>query len=147
MHQDFYAPFSCASEKTPAELETDRQRVLNDILAVYRKVGDIGERNIESFKRNFDMMWKSKYASNPNRSSNLKAGLQLPEEFFGTGIIDHSAGPGNRRTRNSITLAENNVAGTVNMHALHTQETALSFANVRLEKTEKTANEYQTVLQ
>src|SRR3546814_6729728 len=67
MHPDFYAPFSFAIEQTPAELETDRQRVLNDLLPVYRKVGYIGERNIESFNRNFDMIWKSKYASNPNR--------------------------------------------------------------------------------
>src|SRR3546814_7598258 len=142
MHPDFYAPFSFAIEKTPAELETDRQRVLNDILPVYRKVGYIGERNIESFKRNFDMMWKSKYASNPNRSSNLKEGLQLLEEFFGTGIIDPSAGPGNLRTRNSITLVENNVDGNVNMAALYTQEKALYFDNVRQETYAETDKEF-----
>src|SRR3546814_19369310 len=88
------------------------------------------------------MIWKSKYPSNPNRSSNLKAVLQLLEEFFGTGIIDPSAGPGNRRTRNSITLVENNVAGNVNMAALYTQEKALSFANVRLEKYAETDKEF-----
>src|SRR3546814_15915370 len=131
MHPDFYAPFSFAIEKTPAELETDRQRVLNDILPVYRKVGYIGERNIESFKRNFDMMWKSKYASNPNRSSNLKAGLQLLEECIGNSIIDPSAGPGNRRTRNSINVVEKNVAGNAIMAALYTQETEARQTDVK----------------
>ncbi|QEC52990.1 HD family phosphohydrolase [Anseongella ginsenosidimutans] len=142
MHPDFYAPFSFAIEKTPEELEADRQEVLNDILPVYRKVGYIGERNIESFKRSFDLLWKSKYASNPNRSSNLKAGLQLLEEFYNTGIIDPAAGPGNRKRGNSLTLVENNVAGNVNLSALYTHEKALAFANVRLEKYAETDKDF-----
>lgn len=142
MHPDFYAPFAFAIEKTPEQLEADRQKVLNDILPVYRKVGYIGERNIDGFKRNFDLLWKSKYASNPNRSSNLKAGLQLLEEFYNTGIIDPESGPGNRRRGNSITLVENNVAGNVNISALYTVEKALAFANVRLEKYAETDKEF-----
>src|SRR5690606_33857223 len=103
-----------AIEKTSAEIDADRQEVLNEILPVYRKVTYIAERNIEDFKRNFDLLWKANYASNPNRSSNLKAGLQLLEEFYNTGIIEIRQGDTRRKSGNSLTLVENNVAGNVN---------------------------------
>ncbi|HYH56026.1 MAG TPA: HDIG domain-containing protein [Anseongella sp.] len=142
MHPDFYAPFPFAIEKTPAEIEADRQEILEDILPVYRKVPYIGERNIEGFKRSFDLLWKSKYASNPNRSSNLKAGLQLMEEFYNTGIIELRTGNSNRPSPNSLTLVENNVAEIVNISALYTTEKALAFADVRLGKYAETDKEF-----
>lgn len=135
MHPDYYAPFSFAIEKSQEELESDRQRVLENILPVYRKPDYIADRNISSFRRNFDLIWKSRYADNPNRSANFRAGLQLLEDFYETGIIDPATNTENITPQSStITLLVNNVARSVKISALYTPEKALAFAKVRLSK-------------
>src|SRR2546428_2712399 len=128
MHPDLISPFNFAIEKTKDELEQDKKDAINSVLPVYKIDPRIAPTQIEAFKIDFDMKWKSRFPGSSDRAENFKTAVDFLEHFYERGIINLN----NRyRTKNTndynITLVQNNVGTNMNTASVYTPTKALDY--------------------
>ncbi|WP_246085464.1 HD family phosphohydrolase [Solitalea koreensis] len=143
MHPDLTSPFNFAVEKTKEELKEDKKEAINSVLPVYKIDARIAPMQVEAFKIDFDMKWKSRFPESADRAENFKTAIGFLEQFYDKGIINLN---NHYRTKSSndynITLVQNNVGTNLNTATLYTPSKALEYAKTQLRKANRLKKDF-----
>ncbi len=111
MHEKLIAPFDFAIEKSSAELEKERQEVIDQIPTYYERNHNIEENSINSLRTELNGLWSSKYGNNKSVEFNrtLSAVSKSLIDIYKTGIINNKS-DAQEKHKDLIYIVDNNIA-------------------------------------
>ncbi len=133
-HNDLYASENIAINKSPEQLQKDKEDVIKSVLPIYEFDARVEQIQLNNYRREFDLQWKIKYSDNKNRANIFTVGLQLLEEFYAKGIVGLNKKYQTSGIDYTITLSDNNVATIISTSTLLTVDRAAQITKARLNR-------------
>ena len=133
LHKDLISPYSYAIKKTNEEVRKDQDDLLKSINPIYQNNTAFSQRQFEAFVSDFDIKWKNNKESVSKKNSYKNAGTQILYEIHQRGIITLNKKFQRNATHYNFTLLTNNVASDLNTVEVFTPETALKYAQDKIE--------------
>ncbi|HCN84129.1 MAG TPA: transmembrane HD family protein, partial [Sphingobacteriaceae bacterium] len=133
LHKDLISPYSYAIKKTNEEIRQDQDDLLKSINPIYQNNTAVSQRQFEAFISGFDIKWKSNQESPSRKNSYKNAGTQILYEIYQRGIITLNKKFQRNAANYNFTLLTNNVAAELNTVEVFTPETALKYAQDKIE--------------
>jgi putative nucleotidyltransferase with HDIG domain len=124
--KDLVSPYIFAILKTDKELEEGRDAAVKSITPVYQLDDNIEKQNLEGYKNDFEIKWRSAGLKEELKPKYIDAGYNLLKEIYHTGIIALNKKYQQEAPNYAITILHSNVATQSNTLQLYTRETALT---------------------
>ncbi|MFO8129044.1 MAG: HDIG domain-containing protein [Bacteroidales bacterium] len=122
MHEDLYAPFDFAIEKTGKELEEERQEVALSIAPYYTVDVSVFENILDHFDKEFSAKWAERYSGDQMDTGymekNRSIALQILDDIYGRGVLEPT--PEGRPLPEKIILIRQNVADEIDSDSVLT---------------------------
>lgn len=132
--KDLISPYNFAILKTNQEIDNDKLSALGSINPIYQLDDEIGKQEVEKYKNNFEIKWRTAELKENQKEEYLKLGIDQLEKIYQTGILalnkKYQRGSENYR----ITMLKNNVATDKSTNELYTVEKALSRSDEEFSK-------------
>jgi len=91
MYEDLIAPFNFAILKSPAELEEERQQVIDDFTPFYKADTGIYESQFQQMFSRFQLLWEQVYEDEPvgdnHKDEMMDIAIELFDSIYDRGII------------------------------------------------------------
>jgi len=129
MHEDLVAPYNFAILKTPNEIKTDREQVLQSVYPVYDNHVETKDEETERFVNELEGKWKGSGLEDkemPLYSSTVK---QILGHIYNRGIIALTKKFQINGDHYNFNLVTDNIADKKNTAEVYTRETAMAYAN------------------
>lgn len=135
MHEKLVAPFDFAIEKSSAEIEIEKEEIVEQIPSYYERNHDIEESSINSLRSELNNIWVSKYGNNDlaDFNRNFKSIETLLRELYRVGIIN-SKSKAEEKHKDLIYIVDNNVAKPYTIDKLYSFKEAENYVRVELAK-------------
>lgn len=127
MHNDLISPYNFAIQKTPLEINTDKEQILKSVLPVYQNDKEIVEKALENYLTDFDNKWHDSILA--DKDVYRTKGLKLLQEVYAKGIITPIKKFQRDNRHYNFNLLTNNVAAYRNTNDVFTPETAFKYIN------------------
>ncbi len=131
LHDDLYAPFDFAINKTQAELDQEKSQVLASIKPYFNYDYKVGDTLEKSLKKEFDDKWLLLHDDsrklNKQKEKNYKICLSIFDTIFNRGVIEFDPSIENKGPGYDIFLVKDNVATEVPLSRLFTVQQASEY--------------------
>jgi len=128
MHEDLIAPFDFAILKSDAELESEKQQVLDALKPYFNYEESILPEQLDLAEDLFNESWESKYGNDriflQQRIENQAIAERILTDVYKQGIIEINPAIEDEDPDYEITLLKNNVASEVELQSVLTLQSA-----------------------
>lgn len=135
MHEKLIAPFDFAIEKSTAELELEKEEIVEQLPSYYERNHEIEETSINTLRTELNNLWSSKYGNNNLNefNRNFKSLEFNLRELYKVGIINTKS---NKSTKQNdlIYIVDNNVAKPYTIDKLYSFTEAELYVRKELSK-------------
>ncbi len=128
MNQDLISPYGFAIEKTPDELEKDRQDVLKSVQPIYKFESDVMDNELQTFFTDFELKWTTSGEKLSEKSLYKNFGASLLTSIYQRGVMTLSKRYQRSGENYNFQLINNNVSKQLNTVEAFTLETANKYA-------------------
>jgi len=133
MNKDLISPYTFAIKKTNAEIEKDKTDVLKSINPLYQNDIRISQKEQDAFASDFEMQWKNSGVNIKQKQEYRNTGIQILEDIYKRGIISLNKKFQRYAQNYNFTLLTNNVSLDLNTLDVFTLETAVEYAEDRID--------------
>ncbi len=138
MYEDLIAPFNFAIQKTPAELEREREEILKEYTPFFREEPAIYDQQFQLMNTRFELLWSENFAemSIPDRIKDYHKNIAINifDSIYQTGIIFLEGELTDAPAETNILILDGAVARSRQVGDFFTVREAFQFANKILEK-------------
>lgn len=129
MHEDLISPYNFSILKTQAELDKDRENVLNSVYPIYDQNTQVAEQQIDQFEAVLPERWQANGLDTLNEDITAyeQAAKQMLAYVYKRGVIALNNKFQGERTHYNFTLLTDNVAQQKNTSEVFTVETAMDY--------------------
>ncbi len=135
MHPDLISTFNFAIDKSPQELEADKNEVISSVLPLYKIDNEIEKEQLESLQIDFEKEWNLANNEESLKLINFNIAKQILIFIYAKGIISYNIKFQQKLQDYNITLVtENNIGIDRNTSTFFTVESALDYSNKIIRK-------------
>ncbi|WP_207532361.1 HD family phosphohydrolase [Desertivirga arenae] len=140
MNQDLISPYGFAIEKTPDELEKDRQDVLKSVQPIYKLETEVMETEVQTFLTDFELKWTTA-GEKPGAKGHYKNfGISLLNSIYQRGVMTLSKRYQRSGPNYNFQLVQNNVSEQLNTVETFTLDAANKYAEDEIKNNAAIAN-------
>ena len=110
-HEDLFAPFDFAINKTAQEIELEKQKINQSHLLFFNRNQSLEQQSIENFKSWIGIHWNDSLGIAGNKKDYLTQGTLYLKEVYDIGIVELTDLLENKGEQFSILLLNNNNVG------------------------------------
>lgn len=130
--KDLVSPYIFAILKTDSELDADRDAVIRSITPLYQFDDDMAKQNLEGFKNDFEVKWRSAALKEDQKAKYMELGYNLLKAVYDKGVLTLNKKYQHGSENYAITVLHDNIAKEDNTSQVYTRETALSYIDQQL---------------
>lgn len=129
MHEDLVAPYNFAILKTPNEIKSDREQVLQSVYPVYDNHTETKEEETSRFLNELEGKWKGNGLEEKDMPLYSSTVTQILAHIYNRGVIALTKKFQTNGDHYNFNLVTENVAEKRNTAEVYTRESALAYAN------------------
>jgi putative nucleotidyltransferase with HDIG domain len=127
LYEDLIAPYDFAVKKTIAEIDKEKQEIIDNLHPYFVINPSIASRQREAIPQVFDEMWNKKYSGDQHtasRGSSLAFCLQTFDSIYRVGVIEMNPIIENKDADYDLSVLKNNISEDVELGSFFTIRTA-----------------------
>ncbi|MDZ7740636.1 MAG: HDIG domain-containing protein [Bacteroidota bacterium] len=138
MHEDLYAPFDFAIIKPAAELEQERQELLDGYHPYFYVDTLLTESSMDEYERLFERIWENRMGDSLQqmKEKHKQRGAEILRYVFHSGIIKLTPDIENKPANFEVNLLRDNVAEVKKLSDFYTIRSAYDYINRQLSERE-----------
>lgn len=129
MHEDLVAPYNFAILKTPNEIKSDREQVLQSVYPVYDNHTETKEEETSRFLNELEGKWKGSGLEDKEQALYSSTVTQILAHIYNRGVIALTKKFQANGDHYNFNLVTENVTEKKNTAEAYTRESALAYAN------------------
>jgi putative nucleotidyltransferase with HDIG domain len=136
MHENLVSPYNFAILKTQAELDRDREQLLQSIHPIYNLDGEVATQQIQLLENSLEDKWRAAGLDTLGEAMGpyKDAGLQILTTIYQRGVLSLNNKFQKDRTDYTFTLLDGQTAKTLNTATVYTLEKASGYIDQQLSR-------------